>query len=138
MGKFIKYITTDLFLREQKVQMVILYQDWKVVLEAQESMDYQVYLEIWEKKGIRESKDKMDYQVSKERLEIPVEEEWLDQMAGKAAQVLTEEKEYRELKVFEVSLDVMGVRDLMEGRERRELEELMESKDLLEHREDQV
>ena len=59
-------------------------------------------------------------------------------MEGKAAQVLTEEKEYRELKVFEVSLDVMGVRDLMEGRERRELEELMESKDQLAHREDQV
>ena len=96
MGKFIKYITTDLFLREQKVQMEISYQDWKVVLEVQESMDYQVYLGTWEKKVILESKDKMDSQVCKERLEIPAEEEWLVPMEEKAAQVLMEEKEFKE------------------------------------------
>ena len=47
--------------------MEISYQDWKVVLEVQESMDYQVYLGTWEKKAIRGLKDKMDCPVFKER-----------------------------------------------------------------------
>ena len=129
---------TNQFLREQKVQMEISYQDWKVVLEVQESMDYQVYLGTWEKKAILESKDKMDSQVSKERLEIPADEEWLVPMEEKAAQVLMDEKEYKVWKVFEVSLDVMGVQGLMVVQERKELEEQMESKDQLERREDLV
>ena len=59
-------------------------------------------------------------------------------MEGKEAQVLMAEREYRELRVFEASLAVMDVQDLMVVQEKKGIVEQMELKDLLAHQEDQA
>ena len=54
-------------------------------------------------------------------------------MEEKEAQVLTEEKEYKESKDLEVSLDGTDAQGLMVVQERKGIGELMDLKELLEH-----
>ena len=59
-------------------------------------------------------------------------------MEEKEAQVLTEEKEYKESKDLEVSLDGTDAQGLMVVQEKKEIEELMDLKELPEHLEHPV